>query len=116
MEGTEKTKRSAGFTLVEIMIVVSIIGVLSAVAIPSFQSVRSKSLKTAMNKNVKLVDNAVEMWAMDKLVLDGTLIDASITNYIKGGFSTLAVGSTYPDLTNITAQTVGHVFTAADLY
>lgn len=110
------TRRRKGFTLVETMIVVSIIGLLSAVAIPSFRSARSKSLYNTKQRNARLVANSVEMWAMDNLVLDGEPISDSITNYIRGGLESLKVGALEPRLTNVTDYTVGHVFTVEDLY
>ena len=54
-----------GFTLVEIMIVVAIIGLLSAIAIPNFTKVRDNALKAACIKNLKNIQTSVQMWALD---------------------------------------------------
>lgn len=116
MEGYRIATCRKGFTLVETMIVVSIIGLLSAIALPAFSSARSQSLNVTKKNNVRMLDNAVEMWAMDNFVLDGTPIGDSITNYIKGGIHALKVGPVQPSLTNVTDQTVGHLFTVDDLY
>ena len=109
-------KSRQGFTLVETSVVVAVIGLLSAVAIPSFQSVRVKSLNNAKKANVRVLNNAVEMWAMDNLLPGETTIDAAITNYLKGGAEALMVGTQVVGMTNITQQTVNHIFTIEDLY
>ena len=57
--------RSAGFTLVEIMIVVAIIGVLAATAIASFQKARTKSQNTAFINNLRIIEGAINTCIMD---------------------------------------------------
>ena len=54
-----------GFTLVEIMIVVAIIAILAAVAIPNFISYRKQSQATACVANLKQIQAAKEMWYMN---------------------------------------------------
>jgi|GEM_PF-5176165 len=98
------------------MIVVGVIGLLSAIAIPTFNKARNDSRKKTMQSNVRLLNQAVEMWAMDTLATDSTPIAAGITNYVKGGLEGLAVGSMQPGLTNITGKTVGYTFTLSDIY
>ena len=109
-------KSRKGFTLTEIMIVVSVIGLLAAAAIPSFNLARSKAILKAQKENVRVLNHAIEMWAMDNLVGETSPIGASVTNYIKGGFATLRVGPLPLNITNITKRTVDHTFTVADLY
>ncbi len=57
--------RKQGFTLVEIMIVVAIIGLLAAIAIPSFMKARENSRKNACINNLRQIEGAKEQWAME---------------------------------------------------
>jgi prepilin-type N-terminal cleavage/methylation domain-containing protein len=60
-----RTTKLAGFTLVEIMIVVAIIGMLAAIAIPNFVSAREKAQATTCVNNLRIVDDAKALWALE---------------------------------------------------
>lgn len=60
-----KLRRRKGFTLIELMIVISIIGVLAAIAIPNFRTARQKSNQRACYANQKTILGALEMYNLD---------------------------------------------------
>ena len=74
-----------GFTLVEIMIVVAIIGLLAAIAIPNFVKARQKAQQEACIANLRQIEGATQVWAVDTGASDTATVNMSdlVPNYIR---------------------------------
>ena len=101
----KKPRSLKGFTLVEIMIVVLIIGILMAIAVPNFINARQTSRMNACIANLKQIDSAKEQFAMANKLDTGATIQWTdiVPSYIKsqpncpgGGVYTIDVVGTNP--------------------
>ena len=98
--------RKAGFTLVEIMIVVAIIGLLAAIAIPNFVKARTTAQANACINNLRQIDGAKEQYMLENntTAAPTAMTDlAGVTGYIKatpncpaGGTYTIQAAGTNP--------------------
>lgn len=66
-----------GFTLVEIMIVVAIIGIVVAIAVPGFMRARSQSRMKSCQENLTKIDHAKDQWALENRMRPGTSPDST---------------------------------------
>ena len=79
-------KSHKGFTLVEIMIVVAIIALLAAIAVPGFLRARKRSQASRILNDLRMIDSAVDQYAIETNRTTGsTVAVADWTNYLKKG-------------------------------
>jgi prepilin-type N-terminal cleavage/methylation domain-containing protein len=78
------TTKRGGFTLVEIMIVVAIIALLAAIAVPGFLRARKRSQASKIINDLRLIDSAVDQYAIETTKKTGDPVAVSDwTNYLK---------------------------------
>ena len=79
----------AAFTLVEIMIVVAIIGLLAALAIPGFVKARKQSQGRRIINDARQMDAAIDQWALEKGMKDGdAVVTSEAASYLKTTWKT----------------------------
>jgi prepilin-type N-terminal cleavage/methylation domain-containing protein len=85
--------KRGGFTLVEIMIVVAIIALLAAIAVPNFLRARKRSQATRILEDLRDLDHAIDQYAIDNGKTSGAAANfADISAYIKTGTVLYATG------------------------
>ncbi len=97
-------KNSKGFTLVEIMIVVAIIGILIAIAVPGFVKARTVSRNRACQENLQKIDGAKEQWALENNQAEAAACDLA-TDIVANDY--LKKAPTCPESGTYTANAIG---------
>ena len=86
-------RRHAGFTLVEIMIVVAIIALLAAIAVPGFLRARKRSQASKILNDLRMIDSAVDQYAIETAKSTGSTVAVTDwTNYVKKDSALYASG------------------------
>ena len=81
-----KTGGYGGFTILELMIVVAVIGLLLALAIPTFVKSRETSQLAVIYNNLRAIESAKDQWALENHKGTGELTDVpALSDYLKGG-------------------------------
>jgi len=102
-----KTNGKSGFTLVEIMIVVAIIGLLAAIAIPNFVRARESAQLNSIANNLRILEGAKEQWALEqKKATTDAVSTTELTGYLKNNTLIPVVQEAY------TATTVSELVVA----
>jgi prepilin-type N-terminal cleavage/methylation domain-containing protein len=87
-------KNRGGFTLVEIMIVVAIIALLAAIAVPGFLRARKRSQASRVINDLRLIDSAIDQYAIENSKVTGSTVDTGDwTAYLKKGSALYNTGA-----------------------
>ncbi|MBU26410.1 MAG: prepilin-type cleavage/methylation domain-containing protein [Gammaproteobacteria bacterium] len=108
-----KNTSKKGFTLVEIMIVVVIIGLLAAMAIPAFQKVRESSRASAMDNDARQIASAAQQYMLENNTTSATISYAATSGSITGNLFSYVkqIGKGYTVSGSVTSDgtfSVGH--------
>jgi len=102
--------RRGGFTLVEIMIVVAIIALLAAIAVPNFLRARKRSQATRVLEDLRMIDSATDQYAIENNKTSGmTPAWTDLKNYLKVGSVLYSTGA------DIFGDSYGPTFTVDSL-
>jgi prepilin-type N-terminal cleavage/methylation domain-containing protein len=98
-----RLKQNHAFTLVEMMLVVGIIGVLAAFAVPNYVRSRADAQRSTCISNLRQIDSAIQQLATEtKKKASDPVVETDITPYLKGHLVCPAGGTTFSDSYSIT--------------
>ena len=113
-------KKNPGFTLIEIMIILLIIGILVAMAFPNFQHARRITRKSICMNNLRQIESALGRWALENEITTGTTLteaeeDEIYSQFLRGGEPECPSDGTYTinpigSTPQVTCDAEGHEF------
>jgi len=87
-----------GFTLVEIIIVVALIGLLAAIVVPNYMRSRTSAQTNICISNLRTIDHAIQQWALEmKKAANAPVQFSDISSYLKNSVTCPAGGATFAD-------------------
>lgn len=97
MKISPTSQRSSGFTLIEILIVVTVIGLLAGIAVPNFMRARDTARLNVIYNNLRILNGAKEEWATEQSKAPGASIGPvdTLASYFRGGKLQQVVNETY---------------------
>jgi prepilin-type N-terminal cleavage/methylation domain-containing protein len=103
------TSSKSGFTLVELMLVVGLVGLLAAITIPSFVLARAQSQAKACINNLRQIDDAAQEWALDNRQAPAATVSfPDVQPYLKGAVICPSAGSDSTFADSYTMTTVSN--------
>ena len=94
----QRAKQEAGFTIIEIMIVVLLLGLLAAIAVPNFIRSRTSAQTNVCINNLRTIDYAIQQWALEeKQQAQAAVHFSDISSYLKSSVLCPAGGTTFED-------------------
>ncbi len=87
LKAIRKRLNKKGFTLVELIVVIAVLGILATVAVPRLGGITSDAKKAADDANIKMIQNAVELYHAEngELPDDETKMSALVAKYLSNG-------------------------------
>ena len=83
MTARRQKSRESGFTLIELMVVMLIIGVLMAIAVPNYVSAIKSAKEAVLKEDLHVIRNAIDSYTMDKQKAPQSLQDLVDAGYLK---------------------------------
>ncbi len=106
-----RTKSKKGFTLIELVVVIAVIAILTAIAIPAFSNVMSQANASVDAANVRMLESAGAMYITDPNIANpaaaSTLDDADLAAYLNGGVIPFKAGTSTKWVVTINAGATG---------